>query len=66
MKGHAFLIFSASLLIAVIFGSRQDPTAIAISGIESDLAAGATIRSSLAFGCSGCFWCGKSLRWRGS
>ncbi len=37
MKGHAFLIFSASLLIAVIFGSRQI-LPLTISGIESDLA----------------------------
>ena len=37
MKGHAFLIFSASLLIAVIFGSRQI-LPLTISGIQSDLA----------------------------
>ena len=37
MKGHAFLLFSASLLIAVIFGSRQI-LPLTISGIQSDLA----------------------------
>ncbi len=37
MRGFIFLIFSASLLIAVIFGSRQI-LPLTISGIEADLA----------------------------